>query len=242
MRYYTIILCLLLSLNCHEPEAKLDTVDQLIHNGDYISAKTILKSELKKSFSDTLQYNRIHNRLKRIRQIQFFSPLDTEIQNKNWNAAKIVYNELTLALKDSSDTVKWAYSFNHFHKKSLLDSALQNNNDYFNSLQQAVKYPTTQKSLLRHKYEQLGLYLAEQDSLVSARENFDRSFRMVQISRLDSVLTPAYFLYMDGKFSSSLKKMQIIPDSLKDAHWQRLEKFLSLYADKLTLEQRFKLW
>jgi hypothetical protein len=47
---------------------------------------------------------------------------------------------------------------------------------------------------------------------------------------------------MDGQYDKALEYIKEVPQEKKDKHWQNVEKFLGKYSDKLTMEDRFKLW
>ena len=229
-------------LSCTERTANLEKADSLAARGMYAQAEKELKNALIKTYSDTLQYARIRNRIKNIRRFRFFKPLDSLLRVNNWPQAFSEWQRLNRALKDSSEEVKRFYGFELFHKKSIIDSALNRANVYWDDLKEGLKFPSAKIALVRLKYETLGLHLAKQDSLEEARAMFDRSLRKIRLSKLSTAESKIYFAYMEGHFENCLRELKSLPDSLKDRHWKNLQFFLDNYGKTLTLDERFKLW
>lgn len=243
IRLFQLVLIPIIFLSaCKDKPTDLHEVDQLIKQKLYGRAGEILNIELAKDFSDTLHYSKIKNRLNIIQRLQFFKSLDDLTEQNKWQRSQAMWLRLKSSLNDSLKETRRLYGFALFHKKSMIDSALRQTDSYWQNLRKSVLYPTTSKKLLRGNFEKLGLQLAEQDSIKKARIMFDKSFRMIRISTIDKELSAAYFLYMEGKFRLCLAKLNQVSDKNKDAHWRRLEEFLTLYTDKLTLDERFKLW
>jgi hypothetical protein len=149
---------------------------------------------------------------------------------------------LDSTLKDSSQKIRYFYGFHLYHKKSLLDSVLNKKQAYWNDQKKCLQFPSANTALVRLKYEALGLYLAQQDSLEEARAMFDRSLRKIRLSKLNTAEKKIYFAYMEGHFEECLHALQSFPDNAKDKHWKNLQTFLNRYGKKLTLDERFKLW
>ena len=241
--FYILIFVSLFTWRCSEPEtADLTRVDRLLETDSLQTAQALL-TRLKTRFAgDSVQTKRILARVQRLRQKQYFIPLDSLIQNKLWAQADTLCRHMEISLNDSPAAVQRRLLFDFYHRKSRIDSALHHTQRYWNSLKRACDMPTRRMELQRFIMEQVALHLAQNDSVDWAREYFDRSFRQERISQMDSMLRQAYFLYADGKFNKSFKVLQQIPDSLKDKHWQHLEHFLSAFKDRLTLKERFRLW
>ena len=242
LKFPAIVCLLFLLFSCGEQPADLKKAEQLTTQGLYNQAERILKTALRENYSDTLQYARIQARIKIIRRFRFFQPLDTLIAAQRWPQADTVWRRLNSALNDSSKRIGHFYGFDLFHKKSILDSALNREDAYWNDLKKGLPFPTANQQLVRLKYEKLGFYLAERDSLEEARAMFDRSLRIIRISKLAVPQKKAYFFYMEGHFKECLHALQSLPDSAKDKHWENLQTFLKRYGNKLTLYKRFKLW
>ena len=237
-----IVLIIFLLMSCHEPSPDFKKVEQLTAKGLYTQAEAILKTALTKRYSDTLHYARILNRIKIIRRLRFFKTLDTLTIVGKWAPASTVWKGLYSALQDSTPKTRRFYGFTLFHYKSLIDSALGLKGAYWSALKRGLRFPTVKTALARLKYEKLGLYLAGQDSLEEARAMFDRSLRMLRVTKLNAPFNKVYFSYMEGHFEECLHTLISLPDSTKDNHWKRLQTFLNRYGTKLTLDERFKLW
>jgi len=229
-------------LSCAEKTAELDEVDRQIEQKNYAQAKQLVLVKQQKSFSDTLQYARIKARLQRLEHLIYFQKLENLIFRKNWTEAETLSIRMQIGLTDSTFKSDPEYYFSLFHWRAVIDSALNRPDSSQVYLQKAIQLPTTQRYFLQDDLEKLGLILAKQDSLVTARRLFDQSLRMTRVSQLDTVLQNIYYLYMDGKFNECLKQFREIPDSLKSKRWKNLHLFLEKYGDQLTLDERFKLW
>ncbi len=241
---FPLILFLIFSnlTSCKEKAAGLAPVDSLINNGMYNQATELLREYARKDYSDSLQYDRIQYRFEKIQQKLFFAGLDSMIRLKRWQRSDSLLERIQLSLKDSAKQIQKKYYFELYHKKSQVDSALKRDTPYWNDIRNGLKYTFEDANLVRVKYELLALHLAENDSLLKARILFDKSFRMVRFNQLNDNLKQAYLNFMDGKFNSCLLILKQIPEDQKDKHWKKLEHFLTLYANKLTIEERFKLW
>ncbi len=229
-------------LSCREEAPNLKKADRLSAQGLYIQAEEFLRTALSKNYVDTMQYMRIRNRLKIIYRFRFFKPLDTLIAAKKWQQASVEWYRLNNALKDSSEKTMHFYGFDLFHKKSRIDSAMGSKKAYWSAIKKGLQFPSTNTKYIRQKYEELGFYLAEQDSLEEARAMFDRSLRILRVTELSDSLKEIYFSYMEGHFEGCLHLLKSLPDTVKDNHWRNLQFFLDKYGKELTLDERFKLW
>ena len=242
LKFPAIVLILFLLLSCGGQPDDLKKAEQLTAQGLYTQAEAILRTALTKNYSDTLQYARIRNRIKIIHRLRFFETLDTLTTVEKWSQASAVWKDLNSALQDSTEKIRRFYGFTLFHYKSLIDSALGRENAYWNDVRKGLHFPTAKIPLIRLKYEKLGLHLAEQDSLEEAQAMFDRSLRTLRVTKLSAPLKKVYFSYMEGHFEECLHTLKSLPDSTKDNHWKNLQTFLNRYGNKLTLDERFKLW
>lgn len=239
---YGIFFVIILTLSCSDKTANLDQVDLQIKQKNYAQAKQLVLAEQQKSFRDTLQYARIKVRLNRIERLIFFQDLENAIFEKNWNKAEELWMNKQAALGNTPINSKPEHFFSLFHWRAIIDSAFHNTDSSQAYLQKAIRIPTSQHFLLQHNLEKLAIIYARQDSLTAARRLFDQSLRMMHISQFEPHLRQIYFLYMDGKFNASLDQLQTIPDSIKSVRWKNLQYFLETYGEKLTLDERFKLW
>lgn len=240
--FLVLLFILMAFFSCSEAPADLNKAEQLTARGFYRQAEEVLKEALNQSYSDTLQYARIRNRLKILHRLRFFKTLDSLILSEKWSQASALWEKLNSALRDSTEKTRNYYGFTLFHYKSRIDSALGKTNAYWNGIRKSLRFSTVKIPLIRLKYEQLGLHLAEQDSLTEARAMFDRSLRKLRVARLSPALKQIYFDYMDGRFVNCLHTLKMLPDSLKDTHWKNMQFFLDTYGKALTMDERFKLW
>ncbi len=240
---YIVLIASLFMLYCSEPRhADLKSVDSLLENGSLQKAQKILTRLQFQFADDSVQTKRILTRVQRLHYKQYFIPLDSLISCALWLQADTLCLYMEAALDDSPLVSKRRLLFDFYHRKSLVDSALRREKAYWETIEKSCNQPTRYIALLRDKMERLAWHYAQTDSVDLARELFDRSFRQERLSQMDSTLRKAYFSYMDGKFEKSLKQLQQIPDSLKNSHWQRLERFLTTFGNRLTLKERFRLW
>lgn len=237
-----VILAIPLLFSCKEKTADLKLIDNLISDRNFKQATHLLEIKAQKIYSDSTQYDRINNRFVKIRRKLFFSGLDSLILINDWPNSDSLLTQMQKNLKDSSLEIQKKYFFELYHKKSVVDSALKRDPQYWKDLRNGLKYSFEDRKLIRLKFELLAQNMAEKDSLGEARILFDKSFRMVRYSELSNDLKKAYLFYMDGKFKDCASRLKQIPQEEKDANWVRLENFLNLYSDKLTTENRFKLW
>ncbi len=240
---YILFFAFFALLRCSKPQpADLTHVDRLLKTDSLQTAQHLLTQLQAKYAKDSVQTVRILTRIRRLHQKQFFIPLNSLIQKGFWQEADTLCQQMEAALNDSPSVSRRRLLFDFYHRKSQIDSALKRDDSFWKSIEKSCDQPTRQVALLRDKMERLALHYAQIDSVDLARELFDRSFRQERLSQMDSLLRPVYFSYMDGKFGKSLQRLQQIPDSLKDKHWQRLEGFLRTYGKRLTLKERFRLW
>jgi hypothetical protein len=240
---YILFFASLFMARCSKPQpADLTRVDALLENDSLQAAQKILSQLLSRFTEDSVQTKRILTRMQRLHHKQYFIPLDSLITSALWLKADTLCLHMEAALADSPLLAKRRLLFDFYHRKSRIDSALRRENAFWKTIEKSCDQPTRYTDLLRDKMERLAWHYAQTDSVDLARELFDRSFRQERLSQMDSTLRKAYFSYMDGKFKKSLRQLQQIPDSAKDRHWQRLERFLTVYGNRLTLKERFRLW
>lgn len=242
MKYLFIFFLLIYLHSCSDTKPSLKDIDSLIVQHKYQQALQLTQSELKKDFSDTLDYKRLKKRIKTIERKQFFASIEQEIEQDNWQIANTNWKKVYFTFNNSSKSLQKKYGFDLYYLKSSIDSALSDSSAFWQSVKRSLEFNTANHLLQRQRYEKLGIHLASRDSLKEARECFDRSIRKVRSHQLNPALLKVYSAYMEGNFNNCRDELNAIPDSLQNNHWRRLQKFLNLYAAKLTSEERFKLW
>ena len=227
---------------CSEDEANLDAVDSLINIGQYEKAGEILHNFEMKSYSDTVQVKRIKSRIRTLERKRFFKNPDHYISQKEWQTAGNSLDGLQRDIDRMDKHRRQPYLFDYFYRKSLIDSALGKRDKSVTDMEQAVKHYTGEHEKLWRLYEKLAFYYAEKGEFVKARENLDKALRKTDLNQIEPGLQKVFSLYMNGEFIKARDVLAEVPDSLKDYHWQRAQLFFEKYADKLTMEDRFRLW
>lgn len=234
-------LCLFIT-KCSEKEANLEKVDSLITIGDYIQAGKILRNFELQSYSDTIQVKRIKHRIKILNRKKYFNNIDILIENKEWSKSRENLDDLKIKIKKMNIKRMSAYYFDYFFRLSVVDSAHNEQDAVINSMENALEYPTSEHETLLVIYEKLAFYYAENDKMIKARENLDKALRKTDLSTIDPGLQKVFSFYMNGDFLKAKQLIINISDSVKDKHWKTTQLFLEKYGDKLTMEERFKLW
>jgi len=229
-------------VKCSEKEADLDLVDSLITSGEYVQAGEILRNFEMQSYSDTLQIKRINQRIRVIERKKYFDSIDHLIKLKNWPEAREMLDNLKYKIGKMNKDKKLFYSFDYYFRLSIVDSAMIGQEKAVNSMEKALEYPTSEHEILWSIYEKLAFYYAEQNKMVIARENLDKALRKTDLNLIAPGLKKVFSYYMNGEFKKAKQLITEIPDSVKDKHWKTTQLFLKKYGDKLTMEERFKLW
>jgi len=238
----SITVLIILIAACSQDEANLETVDSLITIGKYEQAGKILHNFEMKSYSDTVQVKRIKARIRTLERKRFFKTPDKFIDVKMWDKADKSLDSLQRRINLLEKHRKQPYLFDYFYRKSIIDSALGKAEKSVQDMEQAVKHYTGEHEKLWRLYEKLAVYYAEQGEFVKARENLDKALRKTDLNNIKPELRRVFSLYMNGSFLKARDSLEVIPDSLKDKHWKTAQKFFEKYADKLTMEDRFRLW
>lgn len=247
LKHLILVFCFLIALSlllvsCSDKKADLAQADQYIDQKKYDLAIQLLNQELRKGFSDTTEYQRIKQRIFIIKKHRFFAALDSSIFKRDWKEAARQIKQLKNRLKNMEQKVSRKHYFDLYYKKSLVDQHLNDEEAKISSLKKALKYWTNRHDLIQTIYEELAFYYAQKNEMVKAREMLDKSLRKTDIINLKGNLQKAFYSYMDGQYDKALEYIKEVPQEKKDKHWQNVEKFLEKYSDKLTMEDRFKLW
>ncbi len=233
------ILLLLFACSKHPQIEKIDT---LIQQGKLQQAKQLINSELKREYSDTLQYRRLQYRLIKIQKLQIFKPIDSLITAQKLAQALRGLERLDSLLKKDWRKKSKYFWFDYFSRMATIYRAQGNDSLWFKMVQKAVNHFTDNYEQKQKLYEEAAFYLAQKGKVDQGRKMMDFALREVDLTGLNESLKQAYYLYLNGKFKESLNQLRQVSDSQKDEHWQRLEQFLTKYADSLSVEERFKLW
>ena len=231
---------LIFLLNCAS-EPDLEQIDRLITEGKFEQAKTPIEQELKKEWSDTLQYKRLEYRLIKVEKGQTFKRIDSlTAQNPAQGLLSLISFEDSL---QNMPRAKSRYFYFDLHvRKARIFKRLGRDTLWFKEAYKALNSFTDQYELKRDLFEQCAFYLAGQGKFDQGLKMLDNSFREIKLHKLQPELKKAYYAYLNGNFNQALTLLKNIEPEKKNRHWMNLQKYLENYAQNLSTEERFKLW
>jgi tetratricopeptide (TPR) repeat protein len=237
-----VVFFILTFYSCGEEKADLNAVDSLITVGEYLQAGKILHNFEMRSYDDTIQVKRIKARIEMLKRKRLFRLPDKFISERKWQKAEKSLDSLRRSIDRINKTDRGQYLFDYYYRRSIVDSALGDLKRSVNDMESAVEYPTKEHEDLWRIYEKLAFYYAEKEKFVKARENLDKALRKTNFNKIPFELQRVFSYYMNGEFVKARDSLKILPDSVKDKHWKTAERFFNKYGDKLTMEDRFRLW
>ncbi|WP_456442100.1 hypothetical protein [Caldithrix abyssi] len=222
-------------------EPQIELIDRLIRQGDYQKAREVIAEEMQKTWADTLQYHRLRYRLIKIQKNELFAPIDSVI-NTDINKALGLLKNLEDSLKGMEQANAKFFYFDLYYRKANAYEALNADSLWYRETLKALHQFTDQYELKRDLYERAAFYLAERGKYDQGLKMLDRSFREIRLSRLPEPLKEAYYAYLNGDFERALRLLESVHESQKDRHWNNMQAYLKNYGNKLSIEERFKLW
>ncbi len=240
LKTFLLFFFICIGFSCSSKD-EIKDIDQLIQQGHYKRARTLLKEILKQEWTDTLQYKRLKYRLIKVEIAELFNEIDSIIKVNNALALRRLV-KLEDSLKNINPARAKYYYFDLYWRKANILKNQGNDSLWFVEISKALNTFTDRYQLKRSLYEECAFYLAQKGEFDHGLKMIDASFRSIDLTSLHPFLKKAYYAYFNGKFAKALKLLQQVPEKDKDQHWLNLENYLKNYGHRLSIEERFKLW
>ncbi len=236
-----LIYILFLLISCTD-KIDLKPLDKLILQKKYTEALDIIERMESLSIADSLIIKKIMHRKILAKKGQLFINMDTLFLQKDTSAlkAELIRINTFINTKDSV-TARWFYFDYYFHHGLFLelksDTAL-----WLKNVTMAITFPTSEQVKKNSLFLDIAFYYAQNNHFVTAREWLDKALRSLEIEETVAGLDRVYLEYMNGRFLIADSIMAKIDFLDEQSQWKRVQSFLNLYADSLTMENRFRLW
>ena len=217
-------------------------IDGLIKEQKYRQASEILSTIETESLVDSTDIKKYNHRLllaKKGLMFQYFDSILAVGDSEKINQALVQIKQKISTI--DSGKARW-YWFDFYTRRAGLYFNNSQRREWQISAEKAVNFPTEQDSIKRKLLFDLAFYFAVDGKFVNAREWLDKAIRGLDAQAERSFLNDAYILYMNGDYKQANLILSSNSEKIIDKDWKRFSGFLSLYADSLTMENRFRLW
>lgn len=223
-------------------EPDFDKIDTLIREEMYKSAQKYIKSINRQAVSDSLTLKKLDHRLLLIDKGMLFRDIDSLLTLRDSSALADRMNAALLHI-NAQDSIKarW-YWFDYYESDARFQKLFGDTNGWLSSQIRASVFPTNYPGKKVDILQNLAFHYASIHYFVEAREWMDKAVRSMDMQTEHKQLNDVYVHYMNGNYQEAKRLIISISKKLKSDNWQRFQDFLSLYADSLTMENRFRLW
>ncbi len=242
MNYFIRLTLLFILINSCVGDVNLEPIDKLIEEKQYDEAINHIRAINLPPFPDSILIRRLKQRELLARKGKFFSGLDTLFLSgdsvKIENQLNLIKSRINMM---DSVNARWYFFdyYNNLSKYALLKSDRKN---WIWNIEKLEHLPTSGPDIKTALFIDAAFYLAENGDFENARNWLDKSLRGIEIEEGNIFLERVYKKYMNGKFKVADSILYQNKGSLTSFHWKRIQFFLNLYTDSLTLQNRFRLW
>jgi hypothetical protein len=237
----TLILLFLL-IGCSE-NIDLAPIDELIKQKKYEEAIQQIKDIDILLIPDSLILKRIKHRKILAEKGIVSLKMDMLFSKKNTSkiSTEIALLNTFIKSKDSL-SARW-YLFDFYHYKGRYSFQQSDTLAWLKNTIIAMGYPSSDREIKTSLLMDIAFYYARKSEFVQAREWLDKAMRQFDVSsNKNKKLGHVFVHYMNGKFHLADSIFNTINDLNEKSHWQKVHSFLNLYADSLTMKNRFRLW
>jgi hypothetical protein len=234
--FIRLILLFFLFSNCID-NVNLEPIDKLIKEKQYDEAINRIQAINLPPFPDSLLIRRLKQRELLARKGKLFSGLNGDSE-KIENQLSLIKSRIN---KMDSLRARWFFFdyYENLAKYALFNSDRKSWMAYIEKLEHL---PTSEPDIKTALFIDAAFYLAENGDFENARNWMDKAMRRIELEEDRILLESVYEKYMNGRFKEADSILSQNKGSLENFHWKRIQSFLNLYTDSLTLKNRFRLW
>ncbi|KAA3608490.1 MAG: hypothetical protein D8M58_19645 [Calditrichaeota bacterium] len=235
------LLTLVIVISCAD-DVDLKPVDNLIRQKNFSEALELINSFEGFSIDDSLTQKRINHRKVLAEKGQLFLELDSVFLEGDTVKLKINLIRIKNIIK-SKDTLaaRWYY-FDFFKSKARYKLLKSDTSGWLFNIDKAVSFPSSEVNAKSDLFIDVAFYYAQKNKFVEARAWLDNAIRSFHINEKDTIFRDIFSHYMNGKFNKADSILTEVVDFTEEPQWQKVQSFLNLYSDSLTMENRFRLW
>ncbi len=239
--YSGILLIFLLLFGCSANE-DLKPIDELIQQKKYLKALEQINKIESNSINDSLILKRINHRKVLATNGKLFSKMDSLFFKNDSSRIKSELKLIHDFIKTNDTLIARWYYFDYFRNKGQLFLMKPDTMSWLTNIKKAVEFPSSNEEMKNSLFIDIAFYYAGKKKFIAAREWLDKAMGRLNINEKETELVKVYSHYMNGKFHLADSHLNRIKYLDKKSHWQKVQHFLNLYSDSLTMENRFRLW
>jgi len=217
-------------------------IDQLLATGKLKQASREINKQLNNFELDSLQIKKLLHRRMLVEKEQLFAPIKKKLFSKDTNGVR---HSLSLSQNYISkyDTLKRRWFWHDYFFLLAQYSAIKKDSArWLSTGTRCLSYPSQEHKSEMKMMEDFAFYHARHKKYNKARYWLDRIVRSLVRKTVKGRFDDVSQYYFDGKFNLAFRELVNTPDSVKTVHWRRIQEFFKLYADSLTMDNRYRLW
>ncbi|MCB9056985.1 MAG: hypothetical protein H6627_00330 [Calditrichae bacterium] len=240
MKAVIIQLIVVLFLGCSQ-EIDFKRINALMDNEQFEETIRYIKSINTQTITDSLDLKRLNHKLLLATKAVEFYKIKYSLNNDDTSGFIILMDSLyQVILGMDSLKGRW-YKFDYHFLEAKYYLKKQDKNNWFKAIVKSLDFPTERQDNKISATMDIAFYYAEKRQYEEAREWMDKAVRSLDISQ-NKQYGKIYTEYMNGNFKNAAELTKTNIQNQETKHWQQFHSFLKLYADSLTMENRFRLW